>query len=81
MSRGYQDLTYRYSVDCCVASATALLDLARQCRNTLCRWWVVLIHIWTAGLVLGSDLVRGNHGEDIKHLREEGVRAAIELLE
>jgi len=81
MSRGYPDSTYRCSVDCCIASATVLLDLAKQCRDTLCHWWVVLVHIWTAGLVLGSDLVRGDHSEDTRRRREDGVRAAIELLE
>lgn len=80
MSRGYHDARYQYSIDCCVVSATALLELAQQCRHTLCRWWVVLIHIWTAGLVLGSDLVRGGHGEDIRQNRERGVRIAIDLM-
>jgi hypothetical protein len=81
MSRGYDEPQYRYSTDCCIESAFALLDLAGQSRQGLCRWWVVVVHIWTAGLVLGSELLRGGQGTDALERRKEGVLKAISLLE
>lgn len=81
MSRGYEESQYRYSTDCCIESAFALLDLADQSRQGLCRWWVVVVHIWTAGLVLGSELLRGGQGTDALERRKQGVLKAISILE
>lgn len=81
MSRGYDEPQYRYSTDCCIESAFALLDLAAQSRQGLCRWWVVVVHIWTAGLVLGSELLRVGQPSATQRSRKEGVLKAISLLE
>lgn len=81
MSTGYEEPQFRYSTDCCIESAFALLDLAGQSRQVLCRWWVVVVHIWTAGLVLGSEILRGGQGSDALDRRKEGVLKAISLLE
>lgn len=81
MARGYCEADYRYSTDCCISSAMILLDLAEQCKETLCRWWVVLVHIWTAGLVLGADLVREISTGPHQAERRRYLMTAISLLE
>jgi hypothetical protein len=81
MAKGYCEPEFRYSTDCCISSAMTLLDLAGQCKDTLCRWWVVLVHIWTAGLVLGADHVRETSTGRHQSERRRYLLAAISLLE
>ncbi|WVR03307.1 hypothetical protein IAU60_000298 [Kwoniella sp. DSM 27419] len=83
MVRGYDDpgSRYAYSTRVCIESAYALLDLVKQSTQTLCRWWVVLVHVWTSGLIISADLVRGSAEEATRSRQREGVRKAIALLE
>ncbi|WVQ93892.1 hypothetical protein IAU59_000970 [Kwoniella sp. CBS 9459] len=81
MVRGYDDARYVYSTKVCLESAYALLDLVKQSTQTLCRWWVVLVHVWTSGLILSADLVRGAAQESTRQRQREGVKKAISLLE
>nr|XP_031863734.1 uncharacterized protein CI109_000986 [Kwoniella shandongensis]KAA5530806.1 hypothetical protein CI109_000986 [Kwoniella shandongensis] len=81
MVRGYDDPRYAYSTKVCLESAYALLDLVRQSPQTLCRWWVVLVHVWTGGLIISADLVRGSREETTRQRQRDGVKLAIALLE
>ncbi|WVQ80975.1 hypothetical protein IAT38_003082 [Cryptococcus sp. DSM 104549] len=81
MVRGYDDPRYEYSTRVCLDSAYALLELVRQCPQTLCRWWVVLVHVWTGGLIIGADLVRGTTDEGTKQKQRDGIALAVSLLE
>ncbi|WVF66271.1 hypothetical protein IAT40_001011 [Kwoniella sp. CBS 6097] len=81
MVRGYDDERYAYSTKVCLESAYALLDLVKQSTQTLCRWWVVLVHVWTSGLILSADLVRGAAEESTRQRQRDGVKKAISLLE
>ncbi|OCF33194.1 hypothetical protein I316_05239 [Kwoniella heveanensis BCC8398] len=81
MVRGYNDERYAYSTKVCLESAYALLDLVKQSTQTLCRWWVVLVHVWTSGLILSADLVRGATQESTRQRQRDGVKKAISLLE
>ena len=80
MSRGYIDTRYTYSTKACLSSAYELLSLVRQCRVVLCKWWVIIVHVWTSGLVLSVDMLRGQQDEEAKRKRKDGVRLAISLL-
>lgn len=64
MMQGYADPGFAYSTKACLDSAHALLDLVGGARE-LMRWWVVLVHVWTAGLVICADLHR--HAESVHH--------------
>ncbi|RSH94213.1 hypothetical protein EHS25_004016 [Saitozyma podzolica] len=81
MLQGYDDPRFEYSTKVCLDSAYALLDLVRQSRQTLCRWWVVLVHVWTSGLIISGDLVRGGQDEMKRQKQRDGVKLAISLLE
>lgn len=81
MLQGYDDPRFEYSTKVCLDSAYALLDLVRQSRQTLCRWWVVLVHVWTSGLIISGDLVRGGQDEVKRQKQRDGVKLAISLLE
>ena len=81
MSRGYDDSHFAYSTSACLNSAYQLLDLVRQSRVVLCKWWVVIIHVWTSGLVISVDLVRGEQTIEAKTKRKAGLELAISLLE
>ncbi|KAK8845318.1 hypothetical protein IAR55_006031 [Kwoniella newhampshirensis] len=81
MVRGYDDPRFAYSTRVCLDSAYALLDLVRQSPQTLCRWWVVLVHVWTGGLIISADLVRGARDEATRQRQRDGVGMAIALLE
>ena len=81
MQKGYDDPNYAYSTRTCIESAYALLDLAKQSPQVLCRWWVVLVHVWTAGLVISADLVRRTASfSDCRRQREATV-SVLSLLE
>ena len=59
LTRGYTHAEYRHSVTATVSSAKALLRLAAEGKPMTfpgLRWWVVLIHIFTAGVALCIDL-------------------------
>ena len=59
LTRGYTHAEYRHSVTATVSSAKALLRLAAEGKPMSfpgLRWWVVLIHIFTAGVALCIDL-------------------------
>lgn len=71
---------YAYSTRACIESALELLDLARQSR-VLCRWWVVVVHIWTAGLILSADSLRVDMSVKERARNREGVELAVGLLE
>lgn len=81
MVRGYEDPKYEYSTRVCLESAYALLDLVRQSPQTLCRWWVVLVQVWTGGLIISADLVRGARDERERRRQRDGVALAVSLLE
>ncbi|KAE8542970.1 hypothetical protein D1P53_000457 [Cryptococcus gattii VGV] len=81
MVRGYDDSKYEYSTRVCLESAYALLDLVRQSPQTLCRWWVVLVQVWTGGLIISADLVRGAKDERERRRQRDGVALAVSLLE
>ncbi|WVQ76504.1 hypothetical protein IAR50_006173 [Cryptococcus sp. DSM 104548] len=83
MVRGYEDERYEYSTRACLESAYALLDLVRQEKGILCRWWVVLVQVWTAGLIIGVDLLRGARGNEEGWGRRQraGLGVAVSLLE
>ncbi|KIR37492.1 hypothetical protein I352_00809 [Cryptococcus deuterogattii MMRL2647] len=81
MVRGYEDPKYEYSTRVCLESAYALLDLVRQSPQTLCRWWVVLVQVWTGGLIISADLVRGAKDERERRRQRDGVALAVSLLE
>lgn len=81
MVRGYDDPKYEYSTRVCLESAYALLDLVRQSPQTLCRWWVVLVQVWTGGLIISADLVRGAKDERERRRQRDGVALAVSLLE
>ncbi|KAL0244075.1 hypothetical protein I308_105338 [Cryptococcus tetragattii IND107] len=81
MVRGYDDPKYEYSTRVCLESAYALLDLVRQSPQTLCRWWVVLVQVWTGGLIISADLVRGAKDEKERRRQRDGVALAVSLLE
>lgn len=81
MVRGYEDPKYEYSTRVCLESAYALLDLVRQSPQTLCRWWVVLVQVWTGGLIISADLVRGARDERERRRQRDGIALAVSLLE
>ncbi|WWC97739.1 hypothetical protein V866_004624 [Kwoniella sp. B9012] len=81
MVRGYDDDRYAYSTKVCLESAYATLELVKQSPQTLCRWWVVMVHVWTSGLIISADLVKGVSDVDIRRKQRDGVRMAISLLE
>lgn len=79
MSRGYDDERYSYSTRACLDSAYALLDLVLQFKQMLCRWWVVLVHVWTCGLVISVDMFKNSSNGTEK--QRAGIELAISLLE
>ena len=81
MARGYADPTYAHSTKTCLESAGLILDLVSQSRAILCRWWVVLVHVWTSGLVLAVDLVRIEHDEEKREVRVKGLKLALGLMQ
>ncbi|WRT63476.1 uncharacterized protein IL334_000381 [Kwoniella shivajii] len=81
MVRGYDDPRYSYSTKVCLESAYALLDLVKQSPQTLCKWWVVLVHVWTSGLIISADLVRGTQDSQTRDKHRNGVKMALSLLE
>ncbi|ODN96925.1 hypothetical protein I350_07899 [Cryptococcus amylolentus CBS 6273] len=89
MVRGYAEDRFEYSTRACLESAYALLGLVRQERGILCRWWVVLVQVWTGGLIIGVDLLRGRGrvgpgqgGEEgWGEKQREALGVAVSLLE
>jgi hypothetical protein len=81
MSRGYDDNRYTYSMKACLSSAYELLGLVRQSKVVLCKWWVVIVHVWTSGLVISVDMLRGEQDDEARSKRKAGVELAISLLE
>nr|XP_019047818.1 hypothetical protein I302_04436 [Kwoniella bestiolae CBS 10118]OCF26748.1 hypothetical protein I302_04436 [Kwoniella bestiolae CBS 10118] len=81
MVRGYDDLRYAYSTKVCLESAYATLELVKQSPQTLCRWWVVMVHVWTSGLIISADLVKGVSDVVTRRQQRDGVKMAISLLE
>lgn len=77
MVNGYTDELYAYSTQVCVESAYALLDLVALSRRELLLWWVVLVHVWTAALVLAADMFRATENTDRQRM---GIDLAISLL-
>ena len=77
MLKGYKDQMYAYSTTVCVESSYALLDLVSLSRREILLWWVVLVHVWTAGLVLAADMFRA---VDSRRQRK-AVDVAISLLQ
>lgn len=92
LTRGYTDPVYRFSVDTTVSSAKSLLGLIGEGQKLNfpgLRWWVVLVHIFTAGVALAIDLHyhvsrRGRFpSDDSQRLTSEGetwVQRAIAFL-
>ena len=81
MTRGYTDPTYAYSTRTCHDSAYQLLELVSQSRAVLCKWWVVLVHVWTSGLVIAVDMVRVEHDDDKRATCRIGIELAIALMQ
>lgn len=58
LTRGYTELDYYHSVTATISSAKALLQLIAEGQRVDfpgLSWWVVLIHIFTAGVALCID--------------------------
>lgn len=80
MLRGYNDARYAYSTQVCLESAYTLLDLVWQSRRELLVWWVVLVHVWNAGVVVAVDMLCAPPHVDTGR-QHAGVELAINLLE
>ncbi|KAM0745736.1 hypothetical protein T439DRAFT_360989 [Meredithblackwellia eburnea MCA 4105] len=85
MSRGYKEELFRFSTDACLTAAHGCLDLVEKARISSfpgSRWWVVLVHIWTAGLVIAMDLLQDSPtGSPTEASRKRaGVELSISLL-
>lgn len=66
LARGYLDPKFRASRIATVKSAHALMDLiarGRQISFPGLRWWVVLVHIFTAAVTLCVDRLLGRHSQ------------------
>ena len=81
MSRGYDDEDYAYSTETCLEAAYQVLDLVRQSKTILCKWWVTIVHVWTSGLVITVDMFRGKQDKHLQDKRKRGLELAIWLLE
>ena len=81
MLQGYDDGNYAYSTGACLEAAYALLALVQQSRQILCRWWVVLIHVWTSGLIISVDMFKGPNEVERRLRQRTGIELAVSLLE
>ncbi|CAD6583569.1 MAG: hypothetical protein CYPHOPRED_002400 [Cyphobasidiales sp. Tagirdzhanova-0007] len=86
MAKRGSSLEYAFSTAACLESAEAYLDQVAEMRLfgfPGLKWWVVLVHIWTAGLVFLADLYqREAESGDRPYLNKQArVYQAIELLE
>lgn len=86
---GYTNPEYKYSVKATLTSAKSLIGLVTEGKKMSfpgLRWWVVLVHIFTAGVALCIDLHYhlGNkqiEANDDGNDKEEWVREAIRCLD
>lgn len=87
MVRGYTDPTYQHSTDVTLSSAKKLLELVSQGRLGNfpgLRWWVIRIHVFTAGVACCLALYHqgywsGSRRESEQNL-EEYIRLTFSLL-
>lgn len=87
MVRGYTDPTYQHSTDVTLSSAKELLELVSQGRLGNfpgLRWWVIRIHVFTAGVACCLALYHqgywsGSRRESVQSL-EDYIRLTFSLL-